>query len=159
MSLQIKVDEPIVAGQTGLGKRQLILIRGGTVSGAVKGRVLPGGADAQIIRPNGRVDLSARYALETEEHEVIYVENNGTAKSVNRSASRLQRGASLITSTCISALCLCLKQAVRHISICRTGCLSGLRSDCRMTFGWIFMKFNNNNMESELAWKTLSEAI
>ncbi|MCY0091054.1 MULTISPECIES: DUF3237 domain-containing protein [Bacillus amyloliquefaciens group] len=77
MSLQIEVDEPIVAGQTGLGKRQLIPIRGGTVSGAVKGRVLPGGADAQIIRPNGRVDLSARYALETEEHEVIYVENNG----------------------------------------------------------------------------------
>ena len=77
MSLQIEVDEPIVAGQTGLGKRQLIPIRGGTVSGAVKGRVLPGGADAQIIRPNGRGDLSARCALETEEHGGIYVENDG----------------------------------------------------------------------------------
>lgn len=77
LSVQIEVDEPIVAGQTGWGKRQLIPILSGTVSGVIKGRVLPGGADAQIIRQNGRVDLSARYALETDDHEVIYVENNG----------------------------------------------------------------------------------
>ncbi|MBT2713254.1 DUF3237 family protein [Pseudomonas sp. ISL-88] len=42
----------IVAGQTEWGKRQLFPIRDGTVSGAIKGRVLTGGADAQIIRQN-----------------------------------------------------------------------------------------------------------
>ncbi|MBY8911476.1 DUF3237 family protein [Bacillus sp. YC2] len=52
MSVQIEVDEPMVAGQTEWGKRQLFPIRGEIGSGAIKGRVLSGGADAQIIRQN-----------------------------------------------------------------------------------------------------------
>ncbi|QOE03641.1 DUF3237 family protein [Bacillus amyloliquefaciens] len=107
MSLQIEVDEPIVAGQTGLGKRQLIPIRGGTVSGAVKGRVLPGGADAQIIRPNGRVDLSARYALETEEHEVIYVENNGI-RQVSEPFRQQAAEGRIIDRACLFPYCACV---------------------------------------------------
>ncbi len=42
-----------------------------------EGRILPGGADSQIIRADGRTDLSARYVIETADHELIYIENNG----------------------------------------------------------------------------------
>lgn len=76
-SLEIKVDPPIVIGETSLGLRRFIPIRSGTITGEVKGRILPGGADSQMIRANGRTDLSARYVIETADHELIYIENNG----------------------------------------------------------------------------------
>ncbi|KIU05726.1 DUF3237 family protein [Bacillus subtilis] len=76
-SLEIKVDPPITIGETSLGLRRFIPIRSGTITGEVKGRILPGGADSQMIRSNGRTDLSARYVIETADHELIYIENNG----------------------------------------------------------------------------------
>ncbi|MBV5122124.1 DUF3237 domain-containing protein [Bacillus halotolerans] len=77
VSLDIKVDPPITIGETGLGLRRWIPIRSGTITGGVEGRILPGGADSQIIRADGRTDLSARYVIETADHELIYIENNG----------------------------------------------------------------------------------
>ena len=50
--------------------RQLIPILSGTLTGAPEGRypelrgtVLPGGVDSQVIRPDGRCELSARYGV------------------------------------------------------------------------------------------------
>ncbi|MEK4217278.1 MULTISPECIES: DUF3237 domain-containing protein [unclassified Bacillus (in: firmicutes)] len=77
VSLDMKVDPPITIGETGLGLRRWIPIRSGTITGEVEGRILPGGADLQIIRADGRTDLSARYVIETADHELIYIENNG----------------------------------------------------------------------------------
>ncbi|TYS10165.1 DUF3237 family protein [Bacillus subtilis] len=76
-SLEIKVDPPITIGETGLGMRRWIPICSGTITGKVKGHILRGGADSQIIRADGRTDLSARYVIETADHELIYIENNG----------------------------------------------------------------------------------
>ncbi len=76
-TLTIDVAQPVSAGQTGLGLRRLIPIESGTITGKIEGRILPGGADSQIIRPNGRTDLSARYLIETEDGDIIYLENNG----------------------------------------------------------------------------------
>ncbi|MBE5099206.1 MULTISPECIES: DUF3237 domain-containing protein [Priestia] len=73
----INVRTPIVIGYTGLGKKQFIPIKSGTVAGEIKGLILPSGADFQIIRWDGRVDLSARYVIQTEDDELIYIENNG----------------------------------------------------------------------------------
>jgi hypothetical protein len=39
--------------------------------------VLPGGADWQVIRPDGVADLDARYTLETSDGALIYVRNRG----------------------------------------------------------------------------------
>lgn len=41
------------------------------------GEVLPGGVDSQIIRPNGKCDLSARYAVKLDNGMSFYIENNG----------------------------------------------------------------------------------
>ncbi|PAD22717.1 hypothetical protein CHH64_03120 [Terribacillus saccharophilus] len=76
-TLTIDVAKPLSAGQTGLGLRRLIPIKSGTITGKIQGRILPGGADSQIIRPDGRTDLSARYLIETLDGEIIYLENNG----------------------------------------------------------------------------------
>src|SRR5207249_1716066 len=42
-----------------------------------KGRLLPGGADYQLIHPDGFTEVDARYVLETDQGELIYVSNKG----------------------------------------------------------------------------------
>lgn len=77
--ISIEVDKPIVIGQDKIvGRRQLIPILCGEVSGkGFKGKVLPGGIDSQIIRPDGKCELSARYAIQLDDGAAIYIENNG----------------------------------------------------------------------------------
>ena len=54
-------------GRTPYGERRVIGILGGKVSGPkLNGRILPGGADWQIIRSDGAADIKARYTIETE---------------------------------------------------------------------------------------------
>ena len=61
-----------------LGSRRIINITGGRFSGErLSGRVLPGGADWQIVRADGVADLDARYTLETSDGALIYVRNHG----------------------------------------------------------------------------------
>ena len=72
-----RIGEVISAGETGIGVRRIIPIVGGEVRGAVNGKVLPFGADFQIIRPNELIDLEAKYAFETDDGAVVYVENKG----------------------------------------------------------------------------------
>ena len=68
----------VVVGQTPLGRRQAIPITGGTFSGpGISGRILPGGADNQLIRADGGVVIDADYFLETDDHVVIHVHNVG----------------------------------------------------------------------------------
>lgn len=78
-SILIVVDKPILVGQDDIvGRRQLIPILSGEVSGnGFNGKVLPGGIDSQIIRPDGKCELSARYAIQLEDGATIYIENNG----------------------------------------------------------------------------------
>lgn len=78
-SIVVKVDKPILVGQDDIvGRRQLIPILSGELKGAnMHGEVLPGGIDSQIIRPNGKCDLSARYAVKLDNGMSFYIENNG----------------------------------------------------------------------------------
>jgi hypothetical protein len=65
-------------GDTPLGRRRIINITGGRFTGErLSGRVLPGGADWQVIRSDGVADLDARYTLETADGALIYVRNRG----------------------------------------------------------------------------------
>jgi Protein of unknown function (DUF3237) len=65
------------AGDIGHGVRRIIPITGGEVRGDINGKVCPFGADFQIIRPNELIELEAKYAIETNDGAVIYVENKG----------------------------------------------------------------------------------
>ncbi|XAW87816.1 DUF3237 domain-containing protein [Vibrio sp. CDRSL-10 TSBA] len=76
--IEIQVSKPVVvSNDKELGKRQLIPIESGVVSGALSGKVLPGGIDSQIIDKDGLCRLSARYAIETDQGQTFYIENNG----------------------------------------------------------------------------------
>jgi hypothetical protein len=68
----------VVVGQTPTGRRQAIPITGGSFAGpGISGRILPGGADYQLVRADGGVVIDADYFLETDDHVVIHVRNVG----------------------------------------------------------------------------------
>jgi hypothetical protein len=72
----VKVDPPLDLGDVGKGGRRIVPITGGDFSGPqVRGTVLPGGADWQILRHDGVAELEARYTLCTDDGALIYVRN------------------------------------------------------------------------------------
>jgi hypothetical protein len=75
---EITLAPPQEFGDTPLGRRRIIAITGGRFSGErLSGRVLPGGADWQVILADGTAELDARYTLETHDGALIYVRNRG----------------------------------------------------------------------------------
>jgi hypothetical protein len=78
MTLRVNVGTPIEIGAVPKGRRRIIAIAGGTFEGpAVRGLVLAGSADWQIVRADGVTELDARYTLQTDAGELIYVQNAG----------------------------------------------------------------------------------
>ncbi len=58
----------------------------------VNGKVCPFGADFQIIRPNELIELEAKYAFETDDGAIVYVENRGIRFGPVDLLQRLKRG-------------------------------------------------------------------
>jgi hypothetical protein len=87
------IGEVISAGDIGSGVRRIIPITGGEVKGdGINGKVCPFGADFQIIRPNELIELEARYAFETDDGAVVYVENRGLRFGPVDLLQKLKRG-------------------------------------------------------------------
>jgi hypothetical protein len=71
----------------------MVGIIGGTVSGLkLNGRVLPGGADWQIIRSDGAADIKARYIIETGAGALIMVTSEGLRHGPPDVMEKLARG-------------------------------------------------------------------
>ena len=92
-TLTVRIGEVTSAGETGHGVRRIIPILGGEVRGAeVNGKVCAFGADFQIIRPNELIELEAKYAFETDDGAVVYVENTGIRFGPVDLLQKLKRG-------------------------------------------------------------------
>ena len=73
---KVKIANTINVGESKRGVRRVIPITGGSFSGPkIKGEVLPGGEDWQLVRPDGDTELNARYLLKTDDGIVIQVIN------------------------------------------------------------------------------------
>lgn len=91
--LSVEVAKPIEVGQTIHGTRRLIAILGGTVQGdGWTARVLQGGADFQLIVNAQMAELDARYALETDAGDVIYVQNHAIRTASPEVMTKLIQG-------------------------------------------------------------------
>ena len=91
-TITAKIGDVVSAGEIGTGVRRIIPIIGGEVEGAITGKVLPFGADFQIIRPNELIELEAKYAFETDDGTTIYVENRGMRFGPVELLQKLKRG-------------------------------------------------------------------
>ena len=99
--LTVLVAAPIEAGDVvGLnsrGRRRIIPITGGTLQGPqLQGRILPGGADFQIVVSPTSADLDARYLIELDgpvyQGEHIFVQNRALRRGSAEDIARLVRG-------------------------------------------------------------------
>jgi hypothetical protein len=76
--LRAQVADPVEIGQVPHGRRRIVEILGGTVKGpGFDAKILPGGADWQLIQPDGFSELDTRYTLETAQGQRVYVQNAG----------------------------------------------------------------------------------
>jgi hypothetical protein len=90
---RVIVATPMVIGQSVHGLRRVVPITGGTFSGPrISGRVVPGGADWQVLRPDGVLAIEAKYTLETSDGELIMVTNRGLRHGPPEVIEKLTRG-------------------------------------------------------------------
>ncbi|MGA2995729.1 DUF3237 domain-containing protein [Bradyrhizobium sp.] len=83
----------VSVGDIGTGERRIVPIVGGEVRGRdISGKVCAFGADFQIVRPDSSIELEAKYAVETDDGAVIYVENRGIRRGPAELVQRLNRG-------------------------------------------------------------------
>ena len=91
--LSVRVGVPIEVGDVGHGTRRVIGIEGGLCRAREwSARVLPGGADFQLIVSERTARLEARYVLETDAGDRIYVHNDAVRSAQPEVMARLVRG-------------------------------------------------------------------
>ena len=92
-TVEAEVAAPVVVGAGPAGERRIVPILGGRVSGPrLEGEILPGGADYQLIRPDGVAEIEARYALRLSDGALVYVVNRGVRHAAPEDMARLLRG-------------------------------------------------------------------
>ena len=92
-SARIAVAAPRSLGRVAGGERRIVDIPGGEVSGPkLTGRILPGGADWQIVRDDGTAVLEARYTIEAADGALVYVRNYGYRHGPREVLARIANG-------------------------------------------------------------------
>ena len=72
----VDIAPTVPLGDSPLGERRIVPITGGTFEGpGIRGKVLPGGADRQLIRKDGVRRLDALYEMQADDGAIITVRN------------------------------------------------------------------------------------
>ena len=88
-----KVARPVEVGPTPAGLRRIVEILEGSVHGpSLNGKILPGGADWQILRTDGVAELHAHYVLQTDDGVLIQVRNRGLRHGPDEVLRRIAEG-------------------------------------------------------------------
>jgi hypothetical protein len=92
-TFSVSVGPPHEIGPTVEGVRRVIPILGGSVQGPqLNGSILPMGADYQLLVSDTLTELDAKYAIEVEGGERIYVTSLGVRSGEAADIARLVRG-------------------------------------------------------------------
>jgi hypothetical protein len=90
---RVTVDKPIVVGDGPHGLRRIVPISGGSIEGPkLKGTVVPGGADWQFVRPDGTLQIEAKYTLQSDDGVLIMITNRGVRRGPKEVIERLAKG-------------------------------------------------------------------
>lgn len=79
-------------GMTRAGHRRVVPIAGGQVSGLFDAEILPGGADWQIVRPDGAIEIDTRYSARTPAGEYVHFRTFGVRSGPPEVLEALLRG-------------------------------------------------------------------
>ncbi len=79
-------------GMTRTGHRRVIPIVGGQVSGLFDAQILPGGADWQLVRPDGAIEIDTRYSARTPAGEYVHFRTSGVRSGPPHILEALLRG-------------------------------------------------------------------
>jgi Protein of unknown function (DUF3237) len=107
--LAVQVGTPVEVGRTPRGLRRFIPISGGQARGeGWTARVLPGGADWQLVVGDTLAELQAHYVLETDAGDLLYVRNQAIRHAPADVTARLIRGEpvdpSLVYFRCVPSI-------------------------------------------------------
>lgn len=91
--LHVLLGAPIELGSGRGGRRRIIPIIGGTVTGErLSGRILDLGADWQTVYADGLAELDTRYSVETHDGAVVDIRNWGYRHGPRAVLERLAAG-------------------------------------------------------------------
>ncbi len=85
-------------GHTRAGHRRVIPIVGGTISGGLAGEILPGGADGQIVRADGSIEVDGRYSARLDDGSLLYLHAVGVRSGDPAVLEALLRGEDIAPS-------------------------------------------------------------
>lgn len=85
------IAAPPVMIDGGANGRRMIPLLGGTVSGSLTGKIVPGG-DWQTSFPDGRLEIAAHYALDIDGHGLVEIQSNGVRHGAPEVLAQLARG-------------------------------------------------------------------
>lgn len=92
-SLQVEVGPVISLGVGPYGERRVVNILGGRVEGpGMEGAVAAGGADWQVVRADGVVDIEAHYSLLLGDGARVEIVSSGVRFGPDAVLQRLHRG-------------------------------------------------------------------
>ncbi|KAJ9658482.1 hypothetical protein H2198_003634 [Neophaeococcomyces mojaviensis] len=85
-TLHVELSTPYTIGSTLHGERRFIPITGGIIDGPqLKGKILPGGGDWNLVQPNGIVHLMAKYTISLVEEDgsetLVTITNEGIGRA------------------------------------------------------------------------------
>jgi hypothetical protein len=92
--LEAVLGEPLELGEVSGGRRRIVPQIGGTFEGPqMRGKLLPGvSADWQVVFPDGTALGDIRYALQTDNGALLYVQSRGVRHGSPEVLERLGRG-------------------------------------------------------------------
>src|SRR5690349_17633333 len=91
--IQCELANILDLGSAPFGHRRVVNILGGPVTGAkLNGRILPGGADWQVLAADGSLDIHARYTIESDAGALIQVDSKGVRHGPPEVLVQLARG-------------------------------------------------------------------
>jgi hypothetical protein len=90
---QVSVAAPRVIGMVPEGLRRFVPITGGTIDGPrLRGEILVGGGDSQLVRADGVFELEASYRIRTHDGIEVEVLNRGLRHGTAEVMDRLAQG-------------------------------------------------------------------
>ncbi len=90
---EVRLDPVVTLGPTPQGLRRIVPITGGRLDGdRLRGEILPGGADWQLVHDDGSITVDTRYTARTDDGAPVTLATHGVRHGERAVLDRLAAG-------------------------------------------------------------------